>query len=84
MAPGGRREGGHGAWVKKAPAGGEKKEEEVDGGYKGRTLVAKFVLYLKSWQPKSSTYFCIFGSRFWLQKSWTSDLLNPKVLQILI
>ena len=34
MAPGGRREGGHGAWVKKAPAGGEKKDEEVD--FKGR------------------------------------------------
>lgn len=35
MAPGGRREGGHGAWVKKAPAG-EKTGEEDAPGYKGR------------------------------------------------
>ena len=37
MAPGGRREGGHGAWVKKAPAGAEKKDEETESqGFKGR------------------------------------------------
>eukprot|EP00434_Breviolum_minutum_P033491 symbB.v1.2.029637.t1/scaffold3271.1/size66959/2 len=37
MAPGGRREGGHGAWVKKAPAGGEKKDEETESqGFKGK------------------------------------------------
>lgn len=42
MAPG-RREGGHSAWVKKAPAGGEKsKEEDESQNVKGRNLADVF------------------------------------------